>query len=67
MLTTADIVRLTGRPARTVRDMLNRWRASGEPVVTVPRRGPGRPALAISRGDFVRLTAFDLDAADLAA
>ena len=67
MLTTADIARLTGRPARTVRDMLNRWRASGEPVVTVPRSGPGRPALAISRGDFVRLTAFDLDAADLAA
>jgi hypothetical protein len=33
LLTTDDIARLTGTPARTVRERLARWRREGAPVV----------------------------------
>lgn len=61
LLTTDDIARLTGSPARTIRARLAAWREEGGPVVRVRRAGPGRPPLAVALEDYARRVGRDPD------
>lgn len=61
LLTTDDIARLTGTPARTVRERLARWRREGAPVVRAPRGGRGQPPWAMRAEDYARRIGVDLE------
>lgn len=61
LLTTDDIARLTGTPARTVRERLARWRREGAPVVRVPHGGRGQPPWGMRAEDYARRIGVDLE------
>lgn len=61
LLTTDDIARLTGSPARTIRARLAAWREEGGPVVRAPTGSRGQPPLAVALEDYARRVGRDPD------